>query len=78
MKKTPEAVAKELHEILINNGLSVLTIPNDKLYEISGRERIRGAFLYQLKEKIEEIGHIFASGDKVHVVSQDTNHSPAK
>ena len=78
MQKTPESVAKELHEILINNGLSVLTIPNDKLYEISGRERIRGAFLDQLKEKIEEIGHIFASGDKVHVISQDTNHSPAR
>ena len=78
MQKTPESVAKELHEIMLKNGLSVLTIPNDKLYEISGRTRIRGAFLEQLKEKIEEIGHIFASGDKVHVISQDANHSPAR
>ena len=78
MAKSVKDVADEIHQALLRSGDSVMTIPNDDLYSISGRVRIRGSFLEELKKEIETIGHIFASGDKVHIVSQDTNHSPGR
>lgn len=78
MAKSVKDVADEIHQALLRSGNSVMTIPNDDLYSISGRVRIRGSFLEELKKEIETIGHIFASGDKVHIVSQDTNHSPGR
>ena len=78
MAKSVKDVVDEIHQALLRSGNSVMTIPNDDLYSISGRVRIRGSFLEELKKEIETIGHIFASGDKVHIVSQDTNHSPGR
>ncbi len=78
MGKSAKDVANEIHQALLKSGNSVMTIPNEDLYTISGRERIRGSFLDQVRTELETIGHIFASGDKVHIVSQDTNHSPKK
>jgi hypothetical protein len=78
MPRSAKDVAKDLHENLLESGHSVITIENDKLYEIADRKRIRGSFLDDLKREIETIGHIFASGDKVHILSQDTNHSPIR
>lgn len=78
MPKSAKDVANEIHQSLLKSGNSVMTIPNEDMYALSGRERIRGSFLEELKKEIETIGHIFASGDKVHIVSQDTNHSPKK
>lgn len=76
--KDVKDVALELHKMLEKSGKSIITIPDEDLRTISHRERIRGSFLEQLGEEIVSIGHIFASGDKVHIVSHDTNHSPAK
>lgn len=73
-----KTVAKILHEQLIKSGSSIITIENSELYRIAERERIRGSFLDELKKEIETIGHIFASGDKVHIISQDTNYNPPK
>jgi len=76
--KSPKEVADILHQELVKADSSVITIDDKQLKKMSGRERIRTAFLDELKDAVESIGHIFASGDKVHIVSQDTNHSPIR
>lgn len=78
MLKNAKDVCNELCEKLVKSGNHVITITNDELYELSGRERIRGAFLDELTKEIETKGYIFASGDKVHIISQDTNYAPTK
>lgn len=78
MLKSAKDVSNILCDKLVKSGNHVMTITNDELYALSERERIRGAFLTDLTRETEAKGYIFASGDKVHIISQDTNYAPIK
>lgn len=72
--------AKEVSQRVIDsiriNKLKMATIPWDELYKLSGRKRLREAFLNKLGRELAGRNYLLCCGNQIVAVLPDTNFEP--
>ena len=71
MAKSAQSVAEDIQELLRKNALDVVTIPWPDFYKISGRERIKDAFMMELSNKLREFALLISYGQAVVLIGKD-------
>lgn len=78
MAKSAQSVAEDIQELLRKNALDVVTIPWPDFYKISGRERIKDAFMAELTQKLREFGLLINFGQVVVLIGKDFKFATVK
>lgn len=78
MAKNAQAVAEEIQELLRKNAKDVVTIPWPDFYKVSGRERMKDAFMAELSKKLREFGLLIVYGQAVVLVGKDFKFATVK
>lgn len=78
MAKSAQSIAEEIQELLRKNTKDVITIPWSDFYKLSGRERIKNAFMEELSKKLREFALLISYGQAVVLIGKDFKFSTVK
>ena len=78
MAKSIQTVAEEIQELMRKNAKDVVTLPWPDFYKVAGRERMKDAFMTDLRQKLRELGLLVCYGQSVVLVGKDFKFSTVK
>jgi uncharacterized FlgJ-related protein len=78
MAKSAQSVAEDIQELLRKNAIDVVTIPWPDFYKLAERERIKDAFMEELRSKLREHALLISYGQAVVLIGKDFKFSPVK
>lgn len=78
MAKSIQTVAEEIQELMRKNAKDVVTLPWPDFYKVAGRERMKDAFMADLRQKLREQGLLVCYGQAIVLVGKDFKFSTVK
>ncbi len=78
MAKSIQTVAEEIQELMRKNAKDVVTLPWPDFYKVAGRERMKDAFMADLRQKLRELGLLVCYGQAIVLVGKDFKFSTVK
>ena len=76
MAKSVENVVAELRELLYKSNKDAATLSWKRFYEVSGRERIKDAFMDELTKQAKASSLFVSYGNAVVLVAKDYDFAP--
>lgn len=78
MAKSAQMVSEDIQELLRKNSADVVTLTWLDLYKVSGRERLKDAFMAELTKKLRELGLLVCYGQAVVLIGKDFKFAAIK
>lgn len=78
MAKSAQVVSEDIQELLRKNSADVVTLTWLDLYKVSGRERLKDAFMAELTKKLRELGLLVCYGQAVVLIGKDFKFAAIK
>ena len=78
MAKSVQTVAEEIRELIRKNNKDAITFSWVDFYQMTGRERIKDAFMKDLSAKLNGFQLLICYGQAVVLIGKDYNFSVVK